>query len=163
MAITEHGIYFLTTADEVAKHHLSVREAACPCCRVIKLGMPIITIWEAMRTAVGSNVVNCGYRCGAHQKYLDGTGLYYASSLGDMAPHPSGLAMDPTIPDGWTYEAWATLAETKAHELGIPIRIGWREYANRGDGIIHIDTLPLLARVDPQYAAIDAYRMEVRW
>lgn len=161
MSLQQDGQFFLTTEAELAKHHLSRREMECPCCGVIKIGMPTVTIWEAVRAIVGAHWVDCGYRCAAHQNSL--VGRYPASTMGALAPHPLAMAMDPTLPNGYSYASFAGVIEQAAHKLGLPVRIGWETYRDLGSGIVHFDTVPLLRPFRPDVAAHDDYVDGARW
>ena len=111
--------------------YFSAEEMACKCCGSLGDGIDVRlqNLLDAMREAVGGPLhVSCVYRCPEHNAEVGGVPNSF---------HVQGKAADVLVPDGWTVDELADLAES----LGAD---GIGRYYN--DGFVHVDTRGYYAR-----------------
>lgn len=109
--------------------HFNRSEFACNgvnCCGgSAPIDAELIDALELLREYVGGPLhINCGFRCLTHNRTLGSQ---------DDSQHPLGLAADVAVPDGFTVEQFAEIAEqVNAFADG-----GIGRYPTRG--FIHVD------------------------
>lgn len=106
-------------------------ELACRCCSSVGTGIDqrLQDVLDAMRETAGVPLqLSCAYRCEQHNTEVGGVPNSY---------HCQGIAADILIPDGFTVDDLASIAEQcGADGIG-------RYY---GDGFVHVDTRGYAAR-----------------
>jgi hypothetical protein len=137
----------------------------------IQILEPLIDLFEAVRTAVGSPIpINSGYRSRAKQKELYERDIreHGGKPSGqvarvDLAPHTYGAAMDLAIPPGLTAAKLAALIRQTSIRIGLPqARTGWRSYGGR---FVHMDLVFLCFKpyTDKANPAPKSWRPGVTW
>lgn len=111
--------------------YFSAEEMACRCCGSLGDGIDVRlqNLLDDIRERVGAPVnVSCVYRCPEHNAEVGGV---------PNSQHVQGCAADVLVPDGWTVDELADLAE----ELGAD---GIGRYYD--DQFVHVDTRGYAAR-----------------
>jgi len=149
MIITSRLCEYRTCGEFFSPSELFDREPYAPRERLIH-GSIVEVADEVRRRWGGPIPCTAGVRTQGKQELLRQRGYRAAQ----YSPHVYRCAMDLDVPAAGDVRRLVAIVREVSRELGIPVRIGWRQYLNAGQSFVHVDTAPVLARdlnVHPDY------------
>jgi hypothetical protein len=104
---------------------------------------PVVKLADEVRRRWGKPLrCSSGVRSLAKQQQLRESGAKAATH----SPHVIGrCAMDLDVGSAQEVYRLVRIVREAARDLGIPVRIGWKEYLRNNQSFVHIDCAPLLA------------------
>lgn len=125
------GKYFSATEPRFAKDIQEYDE--------LIVSIPLIKLLDAFREAVKQSVnINSFNRNDAKQAQLKADGFRTAK----YSPHVVKLAADIDTTSPEQTRAWAVVLRRCAIDLGLRVRIGYKDYLAHGQTFIHVDVCP---------------------
>lgn len=148
---TINGHQILYVSEFVAKW-----EADCSWTGKVVIFEPTLQLFNKMRDIIGRPIIiNSWFRSEEYQAHLHKLDPINAAAV---SPHPTGAAMDLSIPSGLTASGMEMVAHQAGRALGFPVpRTGWRKYEGR---FIHVDLVFMLYK---PYIAGQTNPRPARW
>jgi uncharacterized protein YcbK (DUF882 family) len=146
--------------DDMVAKYFSINEHAIKASTLISADL--LTLLDAIREAKGKPVkLNSLHRTIAKQNELKEAGY----STAGHSPHLYGAAADIDCDSAFEVKAMARLAKDEANKLGLEVRIGYKEYLERGQTFVHIDIMPSLIKNIFDFIPFlpDAFKKSIVW
>lgn len=161
MTLEEHQAINNLTTDQVGRF-FSIRERAVRESQIINA--ELIHILDTLREKVNRPIVLTSlHRTTAKQEELKQRGFAAAGH----SPHLYGCAADIACKNVFEVKAYANLIREISEELNIPVRIGYKQYLDRGQTFVHVDTAPLIFGKEGIYGYIPnvppAFKSKITW
>lgn len=140
ISLEDYQIQFDLSKDQLSEN-FSIKEQKIGGLQPFKYALPLIRLIQLVREKKGIPIkINSGFRTRAKQLQLLRDGARAAT----YSPHEQGMAFDlDTISWQDTLDTVEIIKES-ARELGIKVRIGYRQYWNLDKAtFIHVDVCPM--------------------